>query len=318
MSNIIVPKLSILSEEQVYGENKLKIFDLIRTEASLTDTAIIRGAMVSGCHLDGNDDNLKSRTGYYYLKDTDGYGDVSIVDNKGGYGGIYCDSRNGGIRLTIPYSLVKHLVLNITEGLDGLLRVEYGGYSENALDIFEQATLNDFYDNKKLDELSQGCVFDSRKHDEYNDGFLLESQTYYEHNKEIKARIRVNSSYSKVLLSNNMEYGNKDYVWTRVKPVIWLKHPDEDLMVSEKLISSGVRFYNQSSGYDGNFDKTELKWYLDNFLSREIFMINELMLNADKNDEDDYKETINNFIFYKDGMQKKVRIIVKTKNRKTL
>lgn len=70
--------LTILTEEQVYGENKLKIFDHINPRAAVTDTAILRGAFVSDYHVD-SDDTLSGRTGFYWLQNSDGDGDARGV-----------------------------------------------------------------------------------------------------------------------------------------------------------------------------------------------------------------------------------------------
>lgn len=74
--------LTILTEEQVYGKNKLKVFDVIDPRAAVTDTAILRGAYVSGYHVDG-DDTLAGRTGYYWLQNSDGSGDARVVNLHG-------------------------------------------------------------------------------------------------------------------------------------------------------------------------------------------------------------------------------------------
>ncbi len=106
---------------------------------------------------------------------------------------------------------------------------------------------------------------------------LTEEQVYFEYNGEIYTNIRANSCFDNFILSNGEEYKDGDYVWTKVEPIIWLKHPDDDIMISEKEIIAGVRFYKRRNRYNGDFNKTELKWFLDNYLSREIIMFNPLI-----------------------------------------
>lgn len=77
MSNI-----TLLTEEQIYGNNKLNIFNVMDPRAAVTDTAILRGAYVSDSHVDGND-SLSGRTGYYWLQNSDGDGDARVVDDCG-------------------------------------------------------------------------------------------------------------------------------------------------------------------------------------------------------------------------------------------
>lgn len=112
-------------------------------------------------------------------------------------------------------------------------------------------------------------------------------------------------------------------------------------MISEKGIISGVRFYkhhkNDYTGpYNGDFNKTELKWFLDNYLSKDILSLYQHEQDLDKKLINDYiskikyidlqskeskkseeKKTINNFIYLdKDGNTiKKKKIIVKAKRK---
>ena len=74
-------------------------------------------------------------------------------------------------------------------------------------------------------------------------------------------------------------------------------------MISEKEILAGVRF-------------SELKWFLDNYLSKDILSLYELKKYINKNNySDDEIKTINNFIYLNENGNpiKKKKIIVKAK-----
>ena len=91
--------------------------------------------------------------------------------------------------------------------------------------------------------------------------FLPEKQEYFEYNGEIYARIRANSDFGDnyFTLSNEEKYKHYNYVWVKVEPIVWLKHPLDDIMISEKEIIAGVRFDKTKGGYNGDFNTTELK-----------------------------------------------------------
>lgn len=135
-----------------------------------------------------------------------------------------------------------------------------------------QSTLENALAMGALTNLGKGCTFDARKYDDYDNGFLAEEQTYYEYNGERYTRIRANSDFNggEFTLSNGEKYVDDNYVWVKVEPITWIRHPDDDYFISEKAFVSGIRFYEKRGGYDGDFNKTELKWFLGNHLSKDI------------------------------------------------
>lgn len=282
--------LTILTEEQVYGENKLKIFDHINPRAAVTDTAILRGAFVSDYHVDG-DDTLSGRTGFYWLQNSDGDGDARGVGKNGDRDRMYCDKRNGSVRAALPSSFIQLISPNFVRGTDGLERITFGFYPGMAANKTMQGILEGAYNLGTLTNLGKGCTFDARQYDDYSNGFLAEEQTYYEYNGEKYTRIRANSDFGsgEFTLSNGEKYKDNDYVWVKVEPVTWIRHPEDDYFISEKAFVSGIRFYKEQGAYDGDFNKTELKWFLDNHLSKDLEILNSLEVNAPVQKEESEK-----------------------------
>lgn len=301
---IEIPKLTILTKEQVYGDSKLNIFNVINPRAAVSGTAILRGAYVSDYHVN-NDSSLGGRTGYYWLQNSDGDGDARVVSRSGSRDWNWCIRRDGGVRAALPYSSIQSITPNLVRGTDGLYRINYGYYPGSAVDKFMQRVLEDAYNAGNLTSIGVGCTFDGRRFDAYDEDFLAEEQTYFEYNGEVYARIRANSNFNdnRFILSNDERYKYDDYVWVKVEPVVWLKHPLDDIMISEKEILAGVRF-------------SELKWFLDNYLSKDILSLYELKKYINKNNySDDEIKTINNFIYLNENGNpiKKKKIIVKAK-----
>lgn len=77
---VIEMELTLLEEEQIFGENRLKIFDKIGVKAAITDYAIALGGFVSNNYFTDNGSNrLEDRTGYYWTKTCDGDNDARVV-----------------------------------------------------------------------------------------------------------------------------------------------------------------------------------------------------------------------------------------------
>lgn len=75
--------MTVLKEEQVWGNNRLNIFKTIDPRCAVTDVAILRGAWIStSSHID-SDSSLAGRTGYCWLQNSDGDGDARVVDDNG-------------------------------------------------------------------------------------------------------------------------------------------------------------------------------------------------------------------------------------------
>lgn len=320
--NIKIPNLTILTEEQVYGKNKLKIFDVIDPRAAVTDTAILRGAYVSDYHVDG-DDTLAGRTGYYWLQNSDGDEYARVVGMYGDSCWKYCYRyrRDGSVRAALPSSFILENASEITIREDGLQSAQYGYYLGSSVSKSQQTMLETLYINGLLTELGKGYTFDGRKYEEFDKAFLPEEQIYYGHEGKVYARVRANSYYDgkEFTLSNGEKYKDDDYVWVMLEPVTWIRHPEDDWFIFEKLIISGIRFYEERGGYDEDFNRTELKWYLDNYLAKDLVNpIIYIYLNNYKNKKaQEQKQTVTNFIYKdKDGKTIK-RVKVKVRVKKT-
>lgn len=75
--------ITFLTEEQIFGRNKLDIINKRGTKAAMTDFSILLGGFVSdNYHIDGGN-SLQDRTGYYWTKTDDGDNDARVVKYHG-------------------------------------------------------------------------------------------------------------------------------------------------------------------------------------------------------------------------------------------
>ena len=276
--------LTFLTKEQCFGENQLDLFKKRGNTAALTDFAILLGADVSIWYI-ANGNSLEGRTGYYWTKsnDLDLYNYVYVVHGSGNRSSDAVNERYVGVRPAIPLSSLNAIPMNrgskIIRANDGILEVEYGYYPQKAVSRNIQERLERAYRSSSFSIKKTNNYFtsDSRKYDAYNEIFLPKQYAEYEYNGNKYVRIQANSCFgiNKFILSNEVKYRDGDYVLVEVLPVKWLVDEDSLMMITEKIISAGVRFNDKINYYTEDFDKTEIKKFMDEHLWRDMFQYRE-------------------------------------------
>ena len=265
-------KFTFLTQEQCFESDKLDILEKRGTKAAITDFSILLGGWVSSYHVD-NDSSLEGRTGYYWTKTDDGesYARVVYVTGDRTYYDVY--ERNGGARPALPFSSISSIPTNGESGKrarDGILEVEYGYYPQKAVSRDMQERLERAYRSGSISKTRNTYTTDSRKYDAYDEKFLAKQHEEYEYNGKRYVRIEVNSGKSQYTLSNGENYRDGDNVWVEVSPVKWLVDERAKVMLTDKLIFSGVQFNHTRDYHTRDFDKTDIKTFMDRYLSRDL------------------------------------------------
>ena len=265
---------TFLTEEQCFGNDKLDILKKRGTKAAITDFSILLGAYVSDYHID-NDSSLEGRTGYYWTKSDDGDNDARVVNDDGH--GIFnsVNNRNGGARPALPFSSISSIPTNGESGKrarDGVLEVEYGYYPQKAVSRDMQDRLERAYKSGTISKTRNSYTTDSRKHNTYDEKFLAKQHEEYEYNGKRYVRVEANSDFEgdEFQLSNGESYRDGDNVWVEVQPVKWLVDERAKVMITDKLIFSGVQFNYTRNYHTRDFDKTDIKTFMDRYLSRDL------------------------------------------------
>ena len=133
-----------------------------------------------------------------------------------------------------------------------------------------QERLERAYRSGSISRTRNSYTTDSRKYDAYNEKFLEKQHDEYEYNGKRYVRIEVNSGKSQYALSNGETYRDGDNVWVEVSPVKWLVDERGKVMLTDKLIFSGIQFNHTRDYYTENFDKTDIKTFMDRYLSRDL------------------------------------------------
>ena len=269
-------ELTLLSEGQIWGnrkENQLEVIRNYGTKAAVTDLCVLTGAFL---YEDNNyniaeDKSLTGRTSWFWTK-SKGWKGVCIVDKDGYKLSNNSSLRTGAIRPVLQSSdLYAKLYPNRRKGYKETEEVEYGEYPQWAADSRMQNILESEY-NIGLNKTGRSYTFDFVKSYYSNTGFRPLTYEEYEYQGKKYIRIRVNTAFrvNVIELSNGVEYKNEDYVWVEVSPVKWLIDDKSGLLISKRGLVSGIRFLNESNNYKGDFDRTEMKNYLDEYMLRDL------------------------------------------------
>ena len=270
--------LTFLTQEQCFGSEKLDILQKRGTKAAITDFSILLGGWADSnkdyWHIDG-DDSLEGRTGFYWTKSDDGDNDARVVDGSGRRSCRNVLERGGGARPALPFSSISSIPTNGVSGKrakDGVLEVEYGFYPQKAVSKDMQERLESAFESGSLSRTGKNYTTDSRRYDDYDAEFSPKQHQEYQYNGKRYVRVEANSDFGggEFQLSNGEKYRDGDNVWVEVSPVKWLVDERAKIMLTDKLIFSGVQFNHTRDYHTRDFDKTDIKTFMDRYLSRDL------------------------------------------------
>ena len=238
------------------------IFKKRGINASITDYATVLSCIYTG----------EEKKGSYWL-DAASEGDSLVVSPLMAYAPV--NKRIIGVRPIIKYSSIKDMCSDTKICEDGITETYFGSYPCNIADKHVSRELEKIYDYNRCIGAITGKEYTIDRKGSYEDHkrFLRSSLYEYEYEGKKYVRVPVNSylSHSEdgVVLSDNNYYKNGSYVWLEVTPHKLLVDETEDLAVFENIILAGIQF-NRRRNYKGDFNRTNIKKYLDKYFSKEI------------------------------------------------
>ena len=251
-------EVTLLSRKQIFGENKLNIFNRINASATITDFSILLGGYYG----------TSRRTGYYWIKSNFF---INIINRDGD--GRYNETnfRNNGIRPVMCFSKIKNDISNEIINEEGIKEVEYGEYPQNAVGNILQEKLEELYENNELSETGKKYTTDSREYDEDEKDFLPQEHIEYEYDDKKYVRVKVNSFYdgNLFILSNGEKYKDDDYVWVEVSKVKWLIDEENDIALSRDILVAGIQFDNKEK-YNDAFENSNIYNFLNTYFIKDI------------------------------------------------
>ena len=252
--------LTFLTIEQV---EDLEILKKYGKKAEPTDFAILLGSYVT--------------SGWWWTKSlTDGDNVARVVSPDGCVGSPYgcevwddVDSRFTGARPAIPYSSIQQVSSNGVIGASGIKEILYGEYPQTIVDENYSRELERAYNNGSLRTTGKNYTTDSVGYQYTDTGFRARAHTEYEYNGSKYIRFVGDSNCDGEVLSDGRTIQSGNTYWVRVEPITWLVDERANIALSKKLIFSGVQFKNRRD-YKGDFDRTDIKQFMDNYFSKEI------------------------------------------------
>ena len=269
----IMNNFTFLTQEQCFKNDKLDIFEKRGTKAAITDFSVLLGGWVWE-HAE-NDSSLEGRTGCYWTKSDDGDTNARVVEDNGSSCRRNVQKRYIGARPALPFSSIGSIPTNgesVKRARDGILEVEYGYYPQKAVSKDMQERLERAYRSESISKTRNIYTTDSVDHNKDDTSFQPQTHQEYEYNGKRYVRVKANSYYDgyDFTLSNDEQYRDGDNVWVEVQPVKWLVDEKSRMMITEKIIFAGVQFNKERNYHTRDFDRTDIKTFMDRYLSRDL------------------------------------------------
>ena len=237
-------EITNLTKEQIFGNDRLEIFNYIDTKAAVTDFAVLSGAFVSNCYANDSDRTLANRTGFYWLNNS--------CDNNAcavGYLGNMVVQRVSNRVMAFRPAMLLSDILGDVKYKDinaDVARIQYGLYPQKAFSASMQRELEKAYEKGLIQLRLTRSIYtvDARKWYEVDKDFSPKTMWVYRYNDKRYVRMIANSCFNDehFQLSNKKFYRNYDAVWVEVEPVNWLVDKKTGVVISEKLLFGGIPF----------------------------------------------------------------------------
>ena len=260
---------TFLTDEQIFGNNQLDIISRYGTKCAITDFSILLGGYVSSNYYTSEGNTRKDRTCWWWTKSSDGDNDAIVVSKSGDRSWFNVSKRSGGYRPALPYSSIQSISSNGVRGANGIKEIEYGEYPQTIVDENYSRELERAYNNRSLGTTGKNYTTDSVRYQDTDTSFRARTHTEYEYNGSKYIRFVGDLNCEGEVLSDGRTIETGQAYWVRVEPITWLVDERANIALSKKLIFSGLQFKNRRD-YKGDFDRTDIKQFMDNYFSKEI------------------------------------------------
>ena len=258
-------EMTFLTKEQVEGIDQLDILKKYGTKCAITDFSLCLGGIHYGSYktIEGE------TTGVYWLFSTEEGETTLAVDEEGDISGEDTHERYIGGRPALPYSSIKNSAISVTSPISGVKEVIYGEYPQTKVDETLSNELEKNYSKGSIKKTGKTYSTDSVNYDYYGFSFAPRSHDELEYNGKKYIRIIGDYNAMDITYSDGNTIKKGEPFWVAVEPIKWLVDEKANIALSKKILFSGVQFYN-GDRYDGNFNNTDIKKFMDKYFSKEI------------------------------------------------
>ena len=262
--------ITFLTEEQIFGDKQLDILKKYGTACAITDFSILLGGYVNNDYhtKEGNTD--KDRTGWWWTRTDDGDNDARVVDSHGDSLYHYVIDRRGGARPALPYSSISSIASNEVRGSFGIKEVEYGEYPQTIVDErFSRELEENYKRGSGIRKTGKTYTTDSVNYDDHDTSFEPIKHEEFEYKGRRYIRIVGDHNGEDYKLSDGRTIVSDEPYWVAVEPIKWLVDERANIALSKKIIFSGVQF-KKTRDYKGDFNRTDIKQFIDKHFSKDI------------------------------------------------
>lgn len=262
-------EFTLLSDEQTFGPNRIKVIKKLRSKCAISDFAILLGGYVTKHYHVKDDTSLKGRTGCWYLSSPSDDGNVRAANVEGDRDWVYAYERGGSVRPVLPFSNISDISNDVVRGKSGLLEITYGEYPQYVVPSSLGKALDDEFSSGRLRKTGKTYTTDSRQSNAYLESFSPTCHEEFEYNGKKYVRVKSNCHEKGSELSNGIIVYPGDYVWVEVSPIVWYVDKKAKMLVSKILLAAGIRYCNKSQ-YEGDFKTTEMYMFLNEYFAKDI------------------------------------------------
>ncbi len=255
---------TFLKEEQIWGDDAMKVMKRYGTKVAPTDLTVILGGYMTDDDRTSENDltcaswSASSRENVY----------VRCVFYEGAKYWSYTYERNISARPALPPSEASKISPSIARAIAGIRVAEYGEYPQTVADERTSAKLERLHDSSSLRPTGKNYTFDSVGLTDYGTSFKATSYPEYEMDGKRYIRVPGRPADGDSELSTGEQVKEGKPYWVEVQPIEWLMDPS-GTMVAKKCLFAGIQFDTKDS-YDGDFSKTSMKHYLDTYFAKEM------------------------------------------------
>jgi len=282
---------TFLTIEQIFGDNQLKILKKYGTACAITDFSIFLGVDVAAGFYSSEGNSKKERAGYWWTKTniSDSNDIVNYVHFNGKKSSAFISNRDLGARPALSYSSISSKISSKFRRLNGILEVEYGEYPQTVVSEDFSKILEEAYLKKSMKQTGKSYTTDSVSYRDFDTPFRARTHTEYEYNGRKYIRCVADVNCGGEILSDGKFILYDNPYWVEVEPIKWMVDEKANIALSKKILFSGVQF-NRRRDYKGDFSKSDIKIFMDNYFSKEILpMIKELTPEEKKKKEEKEK-----------------------------
>ena len=262
-------EITLLKEEDVWGDSALEVIQAYGTRTGISDAAIVLGA----CRGSGTKDSIGVPSGLAWSASSSEIGLVRTVDLNGSGLGINPNKREAAGRPALLFpatSAIRPNNIKIIALQNGktVQICEYGAYPQTVAPESISQELEVHYQKNTLKTTGKKYTFDSAEFDAWNIGFALRNSAEYIHKGKKYIRIEGKPFDGDSVLSDGTSVQKGQAYWFEVQPIEWLMDP-KGTWVARQALFAGVQF-DTKDRYDGNFANTAMYNYLQQYFAKEM------------------------------------------------